>query len=178
MSKEQKSSLPHGELLKWGLYYGLMMGMVAVAGWFVTLLLTEKSLWQSLVSMSVYLLEFFIIYWAVRKYKTTHKEFVFFHGLMLALYTGLISGLILAAYIILYYYVINPHALEAWFEVRRTELEREFKDNPDKVNDILDFTRSFYIYIVLAGSVTGQFFIALLSGLSSSFIFKDQEVSA
>jgi len=66
--------------------------------------------------------------------------------------------------------------LEAWFEVRRTELEREFKDNPDKVNDILDFTRSLN-YIVLAGSVTGQFFIALLTVFRRPLFLKTKRLA-
>ncbi|NPA45887.1 MAG: DUF4199 domain-containing protein [Chlorobi bacterium] len=178
MTKQSIRSLPHGDLFKWGFYYGLIMGLVAFAGWYVTLLMPEKSLSRSLVSMAVYLVEFFLVYWAVKKYKLFHKEFTFLHGLVLSLYIGLISGLILAGNILLYYYVINPPALEAWFRDRQAALEKDLADDPVQVTKIMDFTRSFYTYLILFGSIAGQLFIGLLSGLSSSFILKDQEIKA
>jgi len=178
MSNSSFRMLPHAALFKWALYYGLLMGLAAIAGFFLTNWFVEKSLWVSLVAMGTYLAEFFIVYYGLKKYKETHRDFSFLHGFILAIYISFISALVLVLYTLLFYYVIDPGAMEADLAKREAAMLKEMPDNPEEVAHVMGIIRSFYAYILLAGSLISQLFIGLLSGLSSAFILKDQELKA
>jgi len=179
MNKKQKSPIPHKKLLRIALNYGSIMAIIGVVGFVLNNAFADNRALASVISIGTYVAAAFTVYYGVKKFKSDFGSLSMRDGLMLSLYTGVISGLIISAYMYLYYYVISPEAIDKVMEHQREALEKlpQFQNQPNKIEEEVAKFRAGFPYYLLVGPIIGQSFIALLAGLTSAFMLKDQELA-
>ncbi len=179
MNKKQKSPIPHKKLLRIALNYGSIMAIIGVVGFVLNNAFAGNRALASVISIGTYVAAAFTVYYGVKKFKSDFGSLSMRDGLMLSLYTGVISGLIISAYMYLYYYVISPEAIDKVMEHQREALEKlpQFQNQPNKIEEEVAKFRAGFPYYLLVGPIIGQSFIALLAGLTSAFMLKDQELA-
>ncbi len=177
MNNVQKPPIPHKLLFRIALNYGSIMAIIGVVGFVLNNAFADHSALASVISISAYVAAAFTVYYGIKKFKSDYGSVSMRDGLMLSLYIGVVSGLIITAYMYLYYYVISPGAIDRLMEQQRAALEKmdQYKDQPEKIAKQLATFRNGFPYFILFGAIAGQVFISMLAGLTSAFMLKDQE---
>jgi len=177
MNRKIKSPIPHKELLRIALNYGSIMAIIGVVGFVLNNAFAGNRALVSVISIGTYVAAAFTVYYGIKKFKVVYGSLSMRDGILLALYIGVISGLIISAYMYLYYYVVSPEAIDKVMEHQREALEKlpQFQNQPNKIEEEIAKFRAGFPYYLLVGPILGQSFIALLAGLTSAFMLKDQE---
>ncbi len=174
----QSQPVLYGELFKWALNYGLFMGLIGVTGFFFTNSMDPQSWPARIISWLTYMGAAFVVYFALKNYKQATGNLTFTQGFVLAFFISVISAIAITAVVLLYYYVLNPEALEKLFVKQEERLKLQEGITPEKVQSTMELTRKFFPYLIFAGSMAGQLFIGLLTGMATAFILRDQETIA
>lgn len=164
-------------LFKWALNYGLLMGLIGTAGYFLTNNLDPRSWVVHVTSIFSFLAAAFVIYFALKNYKQATGELSFREGFMLSLFISIISGLAISAVVLIYYW-LSPEALKNFFVHQEATLKAKKTTSPAEIKKTMAFLHQFYPYIILSGALMGQMFIGLLTGMATAFILRDQETLA
>ena len=174
----QTFPVPYKLLLQLAVNYGSIMALAGILGFVLTNSFGKESQVSSIVSIAVYVAEAFAVYYGFKKFKSVYGSIKMRDGIMLALFIGTFSGLLIAVYMYLYYYVINPDAFDKMAELQRETLSKmdQFKDKPELIDEQIGMLRSGFPYLILFGSLVGQLFIAMLAGITSAFMLKDKEL--
>lgn len=154
--------------------YGISMGVIAVIGFIIQKAIGDTHLFTyKLTGWITTALEALTVFYAVIQYKKQSGQLSLKEGLSVSLLTGLVAGLIYVLYAWLYYYWINPSALDALMENLKTDSEKEGL-SPDKIQERVGFMRDFFPYFILAGGIIMTELIALFTGTVVSIFQRDK----
>ncbi len=162
---------------KIALQYGILMGVVAVTGFILQQLVSAESVSYKIISLSTSAIEALTIYLGVKKYMQEKPQAKFFDFLVLSLFTGLVAGIIVWAYMALYYTVIVPEAMEPILEKQREVLEKETGYSPEQIQKSINSFKDYFLYFLFAGAIIGQLFIALLAGTVTAVLANPRRTS-
>ncbi len=147
------------------LQYGLLMGFIAIIGFALQQLVPETSITAKIIGLSTSALGALTVYLAVKKHIESEPSSSFFRLIKTALLTGIFAGIILWAYMAIYYYFLSPGAMNILIDKRIRVIEQSNQDlTREKINEITGQFKNYFLYYLFAGTIISQTFIALLAG--------------
>ena len=147
------------------LNYGLLLTLISVIIFAVTVNMDPQSTTVRILSWVNYLAGFAVIYLAVMNYRKKMGKLTIKDAFKVGLGVSLIAGILLGLYAFLYYQYINPGALDKIMEISREKMAEKGVDE-ELIEKNIEFTKRFFGFFALAGSIINWLFVGLISSLA------------
>jgi hypothetical protein len=164
----EKKSISHFLV---GLFIGCILVLINVLYIIFDLNSNIKISWIPSV-INVGLLIYFIFQFGKSNDNTKTYGELFSYGFK----ASAINTLILTAFM-LFYNFLFPESLDKVLETSREQMESNPKLNGDQIERTLDFTRKFYVPILIAGTLFSTIFVGAIGSLIGAAIAKKKPKS-